>query len=78
MAELDVVEYVPDPSDARAKLVRFTPEGARAILYGLTVLRTLEAEMEAHIGKRKMHDLRGALDAMLAALEASEADEAKC
>jgi hypothetical protein len=30
--------------------------------------------MEARIGKRKMHDLRAALDAMLAALEADETE----
>jgi DNA-binding MarR family transcriptional regulator len=73
MADMGVVEYAPDPSDARAKLVRFTAKGAQSIAQGLTLLRTIEAEIESEIGTRTMGDLKRGLDAMLAVLEAQSA-----
>ncbi|MEO3783953.1 MarR family transcriptional regulator [Actinocorallia sp. B10E7] len=55
------VERAPDPTDARARLVRLT-ERARALH---PVARRAEAETEAewlaHLGKRRMDQLRDAL-----------------
>jgi DNA-binding MarR family transcriptional regulator len=45
-----VVERIPDPSDGRAKLVRFTARGKRALLHGLDVLSGIEATITKEIG----------------------------
>ena len=37
LEDMGVVELRTDPSDGRAKLVRFTPKGARGIEQGLAV-----------------------------------------
>jgi len=60
---------VPDPSDGRAKLVRFTASGSRALLAGFAVLRDLEQELEAELGRALMGRLRRDLARLLAALE---------
>ena len=65
---MDVVETIPDPSDGRARLARFTDKGKQAIMQGLGVLRGIETEMERSIGKAKfdaLHDALLALETML-------------
>ena len=69
LADMGVVELCADPSDGRAKLVRFTPKGARAIEHGLGVLSELEQDLERKIGRRHMRALHRALLAAEAALE---------
>lgn len=56
--EMGVVVRMPDPSDGRAKLVVFTKEGKKSLLDGLQILREIEADLGARIGKRKMILLR--------------------
>ena len=55
------VRRVPDPTDARARLVQIAPRGEAAI----TVARVVEAEVEAewtrHLGKRAATELRRVL-----------------
>ncbi|AGZ43496.1 MarR family winged helix-turn-helix transcriptional regulator [Actinoplanes friuliensis] len=55
------VERVPDPSDARARLVRIAPRGSEAV----KVARAAEAEIEAtwtrHLGKQSAAQLRRSL-----------------
>jgi|SRR6185369_12397907 len=58
---MDVVETIPDPSDGRARLARFTDKGKLAILQGLSVLREIEGEMERSIGKAHFEALHQAL-----------------
>jgi len=67
---MDVVETIPDPSDGRARLARFTDKGKLSILQGLGVLRGIEAEIERSIGKAKFEALHQALLALEAMLEA--------
>jgi len=65
---MDVVETIPDPSDGRARLARFTDKGKLAILQGLSVLRAIETEIERSIGTAKfeaLHDALLALEKML-------------
>ena len=69
-----MVERVPDPSDGRAKLVCFTAAGRAALLDGLAVLGELEAELATEIGSARMAALHEALAALLAVVEAEEAD----
>ena len=72
LEEMGVVELRPDPSDGRAKLVRFTAKGAKGIEQGLAVLAELETELECKIGKRHMRALHAALLAAEAALLAAD------
>jgi DNA-binding MarR family transcriptional regulator len=55
------VERVPDPTDARARLVRISERGARTIPLAAAVVAEVEAEWEAHLGKQRMRQLREAL-----------------
>src|SRR6478752_8606612 len=61
LESMDVVETIPDPSDGRARLARFTEKGKQAIMQGLGVLRGIETEMERSIGKPKFDALHEAL-----------------
>ncbi len=69
MAEQGIVELIPDPRDARGRLVRFTARGADAIQHGLGILAGLEAELATTVGARRMNELRRTLSDLLAALE---------
>ena len=72
---MDVVETIPDPSDGRARLARFTEKGRQAIGQGLVVLRGLEMEMERAIGAERFAALHGALLALEATLTDPEAEQ---
>ncbi|MET9232756.1 MarR family transcriptional regulator [Lentzea sp. NPDC003310] len=56
------VERVPDPSDGRARLVRVTDKAQEAVPVADAEMARIEAEWEQHIGKRRMAQLREALD----------------
>ncbi|AUX48192.1 MarR family transcriptional regulator [Sorangium cellulosum] len=64
-----VVERTPDPEDRRAKRVRFTPHGIKAMLHGLGVLEELEEELARAVGPKQIASLKKGLAALLAALE---------
>lgn len=55
------VERAPDPTDARARLVRVSERGARSIPIAAAVVAEVEAEWEAHLGKQRARQLREAL-----------------
>lgn len=50
LAKAGYVERVPDPTDARARLVRIAPRGARAVPLAAAVVAEVEAEWAAHLG----------------------------
>ena len=52
------VERVPDPTDARARLVRVAERGAKAIPLAAAVVEEVEAEWTAHLGEQRMRQLR--------------------
>jgi DNA-binding MarR family transcriptional regulator len=52
------VERVPDPSDARARLVRIAERGHQAIPLAAEVVAEVEADWTEHLGKRRMGQLR--------------------
>ena len=56
------VERVPDPTDARARLVRMAPRGAAAVAAAREVEEEVDAEWSAHLGRRRARELRGALE----------------
>jgi DNA-binding MarR family transcriptional regulator len=52
------VARVPDPTDARARLVRVAPRGKRATALAAKVVAQVEAEWAAHLGRQRMAQLR--------------------
>jgi DNA-binding MarR family transcriptional regulator len=55
------VERVPDPADGRARLVRIAERGARSVEASRGIVAEVEAEWTAHLGARRMEQLRGIL-----------------
>ena len=55
------VERVPDPADKRARLVRITPKGEKAIPIATAAVAEVEAEWTAHLGDQRMTTLRDIL-----------------
>ena len=64
-----VVQRVDDPADRRAKLIRWTKKGERALLHGLGVLADLERDLARSIGKARMAALADTLEALIGAVE---------
>lgn len=52
------VERVPDPADARAKLIGFTDKGWRAVDAALTIFDEIESELAAEVGPSRVADAR--------------------
>jgi DNA-binding MarR family transcriptional regulator len=55
------VERVPDPADGRARLVRVAERGLRSVEASRSIVAEVEAEWTAHVGERRMAQLRGIL-----------------
>ena len=56
------VERGPDPSDARARLIRIAERGQRAIEASASVVADVEAEWRDHLGHAAYDDLATALE----------------
>ena len=69
---MGTLERVPDPSDGRAKLIRFSAQGRRGMLQGLGVLKELEVDYARDIGVERMEALRDALVALEEVLDLEE------
>jgi DNA-binding MarR family transcriptional regulator len=64
-----VVERIDDPDDARAKLIRWTKQGERALLHGLGALAELERDVANAVGKARLAALADTLELVIAAVE---------
>lgn len=64
------VERVPDPTDARARLVRLAPRGRRAQAVAREVEVEVMGEWEARLGTAGVTDLRTSLERLVGSLEA--------
>lgn len=69
LEQMGAVERVADPSDGRAKLIRFSTKPGRSLLDGLAHLHEFERELAEQIGAERMAALHESLQALLAALE---------
>ncbi|MBJ7451818.1 MAG: MarR family transcriptional regulator [Blastococcus sp.] len=58
------VRRTPDPTDARARLVRLAERGIAAQPVAAAVLAEVEDEWRAHLGERRWRQLREALTAL--------------
>jgi DNA-binding MarR family transcriptional regulator len=56
------VERTPDPTDARARLVRVAARGAKAVPVGAAAIAQIEAEWTTHLGSKRMTQLRQTLN----------------
>src|SRR5690606_18063721 len=54
LEEMGLVERVPDPSDGRAKRIRFSARGREGLMLGLGVLKKLERELAAAVGAEEL------------------------
>ena len=54
----------PDPSDARARLVRITERGQELVDLSLPVVRGMEQAWVAHLGRERAAALRDALESL--------------
>lgn len=59
---LDYVERVSDPTDGRAKIVRFTRAGLELIKHGTDIATAIQHEYAGLIGKKKLDLLREILE----------------
>ena len=76
LAAVGVVERLDDPTDKRAKRIRFSRRGYGALMHGLNVLREIEQALAASLGARRMRELHETLALMIPCLEALPAPEA--
>jgi DNA-binding MarR family transcriptional regulator len=58
------VERVADPTDGRARLVRLTERAEQVIPIAAAAVAEVSAEWEAHLGSRRMEQLRRALTSL--------------
>lgn len=68
LENIGVLARAPDPDDARARRVVFTPLGRQGLLEGLQLLRDMETELARAIGNDSMAHLRQALLGILASM----------
>ncbi len=59
------VRRVPDPDDARAKVVRLTARGRRYVAEGRRVVAAIEARARRELGDRRYEALRGSLEELI-------------
>jgi DNA-binding MarR family transcriptional regulator len=64
-----VVARGPDPDDARARRVSFTPAGLDGLMRGLAELRAFEGELAEAVGRGTMKQLHEALVTLLGHVE---------
>jgi DNA-binding MarR family transcriptional regulator len=64
---LGYIERVPDPSDARAKLIRLTAEGLEGKRTAERIFADIERRWARQVGRQRMTELRQTLAAIVAA-----------
>jgi len=70
LEQMGVLEKIPDPSDGRAKLIRFSEFGKTSMVEGLSVLNQVEGELKSALGPEKFGQFHQTLLALESYLEA--------
>lgn len=68
--EQGYVDFVPDPSDGRAKLVHLTPRGEAFQKSAIKLSKKAEKEVASRLGPQELEQLRDLLEKLSAALDA--------
>jgi DNA-binding MarR family transcriptional regulator len=68
LEQLGYVERVADPHDGRAKLVRATARGEKAVAEARRAAADIEREWEALLGRKRLRELRAGLEELNDAL----------
>ena len=71
MEAMGALERVPDPTDGRARLIRFSKAGMQGMFAGLEVLEQLRREAEGELGIERTARLHQDLLALLQVLQAA-------
>jgi DNA-binding MarR family transcriptional regulator len=69
MEQLGIVERIPDPTDGRAKIVRYTPKGWGMHESAIEIGKQLEADWSERIGAENFAELRRLLKVLTASLD---------
>jgi DNA-binding MarR family transcriptional regulator len=69
LVQLGMVERVNDPTDKRARRVRFSRRGHGALMHGLGILRDLQDALGEAVGRRRMRELHETLRRLIDAME---------
>jgi DNA-binding MarR family transcriptional regulator len=69
LVEQGLVEYIEDPNDGRARMVRLTQKGGETFVHALSALKQLEKALADRVGPRKLADLFEALKIIQPVLE---------
>jgi DNA-binding MarR family transcriptional regulator len=77
LEQLGYVERIPDPTDARARLVCYTAKGRAARRNAGAAFRAIEAQWSRKLGGRQMQQLRQLLDDLRAVIDAEETERAR-
>jgi DNA-binding MarR family transcriptional regulator len=72
LEKLGYLERVADPTDGRAKMVRFTKKGVQLVADGREVVAEVWAEYEDLVGARRLQRLRDDLDVLVASIDAED------
>lgn len=65
LEERGYVRRIPDPQDARAKVVRLTAKGRRYVAEARRVVAALEARVRRELGDRRYEALRASLEELI-------------
>lgn len=76
LEQMGVLERVPDPSDGRAKLVKFTQREGASLMDGMKFLMAFEAEVAEVVGEEVMEAMGRGLIAVLDEVDRSGQEDA--
>jgi DNA-binding MarR family transcriptional regulator len=74
MVDLGILEMIPDPTDRRAKLVRYSEEGLRVAAQGFAHIGDLERRFAEEFGREDYETTRRVLVRVAEILEADNAE----
>jgi DNA-binding MarR family transcriptional regulator len=69
LQERGLVEFTPDPTDGRARLVRMTPAGEATFGAGSQLLDEIRREIQREVGKKALRRTLASLEEMHSAIE---------
>jgi DNA-binding MarR family transcriptional regulator len=72
LEKLGYTERVSDPTDGRAKMVRFTKKGLKLVSDGREVVAEVWAQYEDLVGATRLMRIRDDLDVLVSSIEADE------